>query len=104
MLPAIFRATVGAIAPKARAYTDVVRALGRYVFPIYPSLTSSFLKLCVWTAVVWISFTPLVINHYVGDQAANSRSNLTTMANILFGLFLCSMVYAAEKTIIQIIA
>jgi hypothetical protein len=53
---------------------------------------------------MWVSFTPLVINHYIGDQAANSRSNLTTMANILFGLFLCSMVYAAEKTLIQIIA
>ncbi|WVW82398.1 hypothetical protein I302_104405 [Kwoniella bestiolae CBS 10118] len=92
MFPTVFRNTVGAIIPTARRYTDVVRALGK------------FAKLIFWILAVWISFTPLVINHYIGDQSANSRSNLTTMANILFGLFLCSLVLGAEKLIVQLIA
>ncbi|WWC99777.1 hypothetical protein V866_006682 [Kwoniella sp. B9012] len=92
MFPVVFRNTVGAIIPTAKKYTDVVRALGK------------FAKLIFWILAVWISFTPLVINHYIGDQSANSRSNLTTMANILFGLFLCSLVLGAEKLIVQLIA
>ncbi|WWC58465.1 uncharacterized protein I303_101007 [Kwoniella dejecticola CBS 10117] len=92
MFPTVFRNTVGAIIPTARRYTDVIAALGK------------FAKLIFWILAVWISFTPLVINHYIGDQSANSRSNLTTMANILFGLFLCSLVLGAEKLVVQLIA
>lgn len=42
MLPSIFHATIGAIAPTTRAYTDVVRALGRFVtVALAPLLTTS---------------------------------------------------------------
>lgn len=53
---------------------------------------------------VWVSFTPLVINHYIGDQTAESRSDLSTFVNIFFGLFLCFIVLGVEKFIIQLIA
>ncbi|WWD17790.1 hypothetical protein CI109_102232 [Kwoniella shandongensis] len=92
MVPAIWRNTVAVIIPSAKAYTDVIAALGRYA------------KLIIWSAVIWISFTPLIINNYTGDQSANSRANLTTVANLLFGLFLCSLVFGAEKLIVQLIA
>ncbi|RXK40282.1 serine/threonine protein kinase [Tremella mesenterica] len=92
MLPSIWRNTVGSIIPTARAYTDVVRNLGFYA------------KLIAWTLANWISFTPLLINHYTGDQSATSRNDLTTFANVLFGIFLCTIVLAVEKLIIQLIA
>ncbi|KAK8866012.1 hypothetical protein IAR55_001163 [Kwoniella newhampshirensis] len=92
MVPAVWRNTVAVVIPSAKAYTDVIAALGRYA------------KLIIWTAVIWITFTPLIINHYTGDQSANSRSDLSTVANLLFGLFLCSLVFGAEKLIVQLIA
>ena len=64
----------------------------------------SFAKLITWAVAVWISFTPLVINHYTGDPSANSRSDLTTMVNVLFGLFLSSIILGVEKLIVQLIA
>ena len=63
-----------------------------------------YAKLILWTMAMWISFTPLVINHYNGDQSNRSRSDLTVMVNLLFGLFLCSIVYGVEKLLIQMIA
>ncbi|WVF70531.1 hypothetical protein IAT40_005322 [Kwoniella sp. CBS 6097] len=92
MFPTVWRNTVGAIIPNAKKYTDVIAALGRYA------------KLIFWGLANWISFTPIIINHYIGDQAGTSRSNLTIIANILFGLFLCSLVLAAEKLLVQLIA
>ncbi|KAK4686237.1 mechanosensitive ion channel protein 4/5/6/7/8/9/10, partial [Tremellales sp. Uapishka_1] len=92
MLPSIWRNTVGAIIPNARLYTDIIANLGRYM------------KLIAWTLAMWVSFTPLVINHYNGDSAATSRSDLTIFVNLLFGLFLCSLVLAGEKLLIQLIA
>ena len=92
ILPYLWRNIVGSIVPSAKAYADVVAALGRYA------------KLIVWMIAVWISFTPLVINHYIGEPDARSRSDLTTMVNILFGLFLCSIVLGVEKLIVQLIA
>ncbi|WRT64242.1 uncharacterized protein IL334_001173 [Kwoniella shivajii] len=92
MVPTIFRNTIGAIIPSSRRYTDVIAALGKYA------------KLIFWVLAIWISFTPLVINHYTGESTATSRTDLTTMVNILFGLFLCSLVLGAEKLIVQLIA
>ena len=46
----------------------------------------------------------LSINHYTGDQAASSRSTLSLIANLLFGLFLSSLVIGGEKLIVQLIA
>ncbi|WVR05974.1 hypothetical protein IAU60_003002 [Kwoniella sp. DSM 27419] len=92
MIPTVWSHTVGAIVPSAKKYTDVIAALGKHW------------KLILWTMAMWISFTPIIINHYRGDQAAVSRNNLTVFANILFGLFLCSLVLSAEKFIVQLIA
>lgn len=97
ILPSLWRNIVGSIIPSAKAYADVVRNLGRYA------------KLIAWSIAVWISFTPLVINHYTGTAAEDgtlprSRSDLTTFVNILFGLFLCTIVLSVEKLIIQLIA
>lgn len=92
MLPYLWRNIVGSIVPTARRYEDVISNLGRYA------------KLIVWMWASWISFTPIIINHYSGDQASNSRANLTTMANILFGLALCAIILGGEKLVIQLIA
>lgn len=92
MLPSIWRNTVGAIIPTARRYEDVVRNLGRYA------------KLVAWTLAIWIAFQPLVVYRYQGEAETVSRNNLTTIANILFALFLCSIVYAVEKLVVQLIA
>ncbi|ORY33717.1 Mechanosensitive ion channel-domain-containing protein [Naematelia encephala] len=92
IVPTVWQNSVGSIIPAAKQYTDVLRALGKYA------------KLVTWTVAMWISFTPLVINHYDGDQTATSRSDLTTFASILFGLFLSSIVFGVEKLIVQLIA
>ncbi|KGB77411.1 serine/threonine protein kinase [Cryptococcus deuterogattii 99/473] len=92
MLPHVWRNTVAVIIPSAKPLTDIIAALGRYA------------KLVIWCLAIWVSFTPLIVNHYTGDQSATSRSDLSTFANLLFGLFLCSIVYCVEKLIIQLIA
>jgi len=53
---------------------------------------------------MWVSFTPLIINHYIGDSTAESRSVLTIFVNLLFGFFLSTIVYGVEKLFIQLIA
>jgi hypothetical protein len=92
MLPAFWRNTVGSIIPSAKKYEDVVRNLGRYA------------KLVAWSLATWIAFQPLVIGRYKGEAGTVSRNNLTTIANILFALFICTVVLAIEKLIVQLIA
>lgn len=92
MLPSFWRNTVGSIIPNAKKYEDVVRNLGRYA------------KLVAWTLAIWIAFQPLVVYRYRGEDGTVSRNNLTTIANILFALFICSIVYGIEKLVIQLIA
>ncbi|OWZ32002.1 serine/threonine protein kinase [Cryptococcus neoformans var. grubii Br795] len=92
MLPHIWRNTIAVVIPSAKPLTDIIAALGRYA------------KLTIWCLAIWVSFTPLIVNHYTGDESATSRSDLSTFANLLFGLFLCSIVYCVEKLLIQLIA
>ena len=92
ILPHFWRNTIGSIIPSAKKYEDVVRNLGRYG------------KLVVWMLATWIAFQPLVIGRYEGDQKAVARNNLTTIANILFALFICTIVLTAEKLVVQLIA
>jgi hypothetical protein len=67
-------------------------------------MTLSYAKLIVWSLAMWVSFTPIIINNYTGDQSATSRTNLTTIASLLFGVFLCSIVFGVEKLLVQLIA
>lgn len=92
ILPRVWAATIGSIIPSARKYTDVIRQLGRYA------------KIIPWMAAVWVSFTPLIIVHCRDAEGEKSRTNLSTFVAILFGLFLCSMVWGGEKLIVQLIA
>ncbi|GFZ43630.1 hypothetical protein JCM24511_01350 [Saitozyma sp. JCM 24511] len=92
IVPAFWRNTVGTIIPGAKKYTDIIGNLGRYA------------KLVVWSLAMWVSFTPIIINNYTGDQSATSRTNLTTIASLLFGVFLCSIVFGVEKLVVQLIA
>ena len=91
-LPHVWRQVVGSIIPSAKQYDKVVAALGKYA------------KLIVWTVVIWITFSSLVNNHSNAASDSESKSNLKTFTSILFGLFICSIVLAAEKLIIQLIA
>lgn len=95
IFPRVVRATLVAIVPSLRFWVDILRSLNRNVAFI------------VWALVVWVSFTPLVINHFTGDATgtdSSSRSNLTLLANLLFGVFLCSLIIGAEKALVQLIA
>ena len=92
ILPRVWAATIGSIIPSARKYTDVIRQLGRYA------------KIIPWMAAVWVSFTPLIIVHCRDAEGEKSRTNLSTFVAILFGLFLCSLVWGGEKLIVQLIA
>jgi hypothetical protein len=92
ILPTFWRTTIGAIIPSAKKYEDVVRNLGRYV------------KLIAWMLAAWISFQPLVVYRYRGEDGSVSRNNLTTIANILFALVICTVVLAIEKLVVQLIA
>lgn len=92
MLPSFWRNTVGSIIPSAKKYEDVVRNLGRYA------------KLVAWMLACWISFQPLVVYRYQGEQGTVSRNNLTTIANILFALVICTVILTFEKLIVQLIA
>ncbi len=110
LLPKIVRVTLGTIIPGMKTYVNVAENLVRSVAFI------------LWAAAIWISFTPILcvtlrgtsrysayiatprINQYIGDQGAKSRVNLTTIVQLLFGLFLSSLVVGAEKLVIQLIA
>ena len=67
-------------------------------------LIARYARLIVWTVAMWISFTPLIINNYQGDQSSDSRENLTVVSSLLFGLLLSTLVLGGEKLIIQLIA
>ncbi|WVN85447.1 uncharacterized protein L203_100593 [Cryptococcus depauperatus CBS 7841] len=92
MAPTVWKNTVAAIIPSAKQLTDIIAALDRYF------------KLIFWCLAIWISFTPLIINHFSGDPNGASKSNLSTIAKLLFGLFLCSIILCAEKLVVQLIA
>ena len=106
MVPSVWNETIGSVIPNAKKYTGILRALSRYESARERggSLVHRYAKLVTWMVAVWISFTPLVINHFIGDSTSNSRSDLTILANILFGLFLCTIILGIEKLIIQLIA
>lgn len=92
MFPTVYRQTIAVVVPSMMQYTDVVRNLGRYG------------KIIVWALVMWVSFTPLISRRYEGSQEATSRANLNLVVNLLFGFFLCTIVWGVEKLLVQLIA
>lgn len=91
-LPHFVRYSLVTIIPTMRQWVDILHNLERPM---------AFIG---WSLALWITWTPLIINHYNGDASSTSRTNLTTIANLLFGLFLSSLVVGGEKLIIQLIA
>ncbi|GMK54215.1 hypothetical protein CspeluHIS016_0108010 [Cutaneotrichosporon spelunceum] len=92
IVPHVWKQTIAVIIPSAGRFTDVVKNLGHYG------------KIIIWSLVSWISFSPLISRRFEGDQESTSRANLNLIANLLFGFFLCSLVWGAEKLVIQLIA
>lgn len=64
---------------------------------------SRYLALFAWSLVLWITWTPLILNrrHEPSDRTNNA---LTLIQKLLFALFLCSAVLLFEKFSIQWIA
>lgn len=92
VFPHVYRQTIAVIVPSMMRYTDVVKNLGRYG------------KLIVWALVIWVSFTPLISRRFEGDESSTSRANLNLVVQLLFGLFLCTIVMGIEKLLVQLIA
>lgn len=92
MFPAVWKQTVVVVVPTMQKYTDVARNLGRYA------------KLVVWSLVMYVSYQPLIDRRFEGDRDSNKYSNISLIANLLFGFLLCMIVYALEKLIVQLIA
>ncbi|BEJ12039.1 hypothetical protein CspHIS471_0204990 [Cutaneotrichosporon sp. HIS471] len=92
IFPHVFKQTIAVIIPSMGRFTDVVKNLGH------------FGKIIIWSLVSWISFTPLISRRFEGDQESTSRANLNLVVNLLFGFFLCTIVWGMEKLVVQLIA
>jgi hypothetical protein len=92
MLPPILRSTVAVVIGGDRSWVDIVAALRKW------------LTFFAWSLVSWIAFVPLILRRQNGSASSASSSNLATMSNILFGIFLCSCVIGGEKIVVQFIA
>jgi len=92
MLPAVVRATIGVVAVASRRYIDWLEVLHRYV------------ALTVWTGATWISFQPLIARKQDDNASDNSKKNVSLIAKLQFGFFICAGVLLFEKFAIQWIA
>ncbi|KAJ4002056.1 Mechanosensitive ion channel-domain-containing protein [Lentinula boryana] len=92
ILPSIIRSTVGVVAVGTRKYIDWASALNRYV------------ALFGWTLIMWITWNPIIDTRQESTASDNSKSIVSLIAKLLFGLFLCSAVLLFEKFSIQWIA
>ncbi|KAI5123926.1 hypothetical protein M0805_006343 [Coniferiporia weirii] len=88
LLPRVARSTIGIVAVGSRKYIDWLGALVRYV------------ALFGWTLAIWISFQPLIIGRSIG----NEKAEISFIAKLLFGIYLCSSLLLFEKFSIQWIA
>lgn len=109
LLPSVVRSTVGAIvtviygrakltmfigvvAVGTRKYIDWLGALHRYV------------ALTAWTLAVWISYNPLIDSRQESTASTKSKSIISFLSKLMFGVFLCAAVLLFEKFSIQWIA
>ncbi|KAJ3775029.1 Mechanosensitive ion channel-domain-containing protein [Lentinula raphanica] len=92
VLPSIIRSTVGVVAVGTRKYIDWASVLNRYV------------ALFGWTLAMWITWNPIIDTRQESTASDNSKSVVSLIAKLLFGLFLCSAVLLFEKFSIQWIA
>lgn len=92
MLPPILRSTIAVVVGGDKSWVDIVAALRKW------------LTFFAWSLVSWIAFVPLILRRQNGSASSASSSNLATMSNILFGIFLCSCVIGGEKIVVQFIA
>ncbi|KAG9013647.1 hypothetical protein FRB90_005819 [Tulasnella sp. 427] len=95
ILPKILRWTIGLAAVSSRHYIGWFEALIRYI------------ALFAWALASWISYQPLIrtkITDSDEQQFPASGKILSIIAQILFGIMLCTAVLLAEKFAIQFIA
>ncbi|KAL5528473.1 hypothetical protein ACEPAF_7609 [Sanghuangporus sanghuang] len=88
ILPRIARNTIGIVAVGTRKYIDWLEVLVRYV------------ALFSWTLIVWITYVPLIVGRVLGDKP----TQISFLANLLFGIYLCAALLLFEKLSIQWIA
>ena len=58
------------------------------------------MALFAWTLVVWITYQPLIRGRVIGDVP----TEISFIANLLFGFYLCASLLLFEKFSIQWIA
>ncbi|KAG8953472.1 hypothetical protein FRC04_002314 [Tulasnella sp. 424] len=95
ILPKILRWTIGIAAVSSRHYIGWFEALNRYI------------ALYAWALASWISYQPLIRTKITDTDEAQfptSGKILSIIAQLLFGIMLCTAVLLAEKFAIQFIA
>ncbi|TFK26462.1 hypothetical protein FA15DRAFT_667337 [Coprinopsis marcescibilis] len=91
IVPSIIRATIGVVAVGTRRYIEWMFALHRYI------------ALFVWTLVIWVAWTPLIVNQKVAPSDTSTRA-IDLIAKLLFAFLICAGVLLFEKFSIQLIA
>ncbi|KAI0035878.1 hypothetical protein K488DRAFT_42300 [Vararia minispora EC-137] len=92
LLPVFVRATLGVVAVGLRQYIEWLTALKRYI------------SLFGWTLAIWVSFQPVINAHKSADASSSSRTALSFISRLLFGLYICAAVLLFEKFSVQWIA
>ncbi|EYE95626.1 serine/threonine protein kinase, partial [Aspergillus ruber CBS 135680] len=93
-LPYIFQSLWGVVSPGGRRYGLVLRALE---IPI---------SLVGWTGVSLVTFFPIMAHNpeRIAHGDTNPKSWEKSVKNILLALFVCSLIFLAEKTMILLIS
>ncbi|KAL4889360.1 Mechanosensitive ion channel-domain-containing protein [Aspergillus ambiguus] len=94
ILPSIFQFLCGIVSSGTRKYALILQSLE---IPI---------MLALWTAVALMSFLPMMTNNpqqqMLKDTAVKPWEK--SVKNVLFAIFVCSLIFLAEKTIVQLIS
>lgn len=111
IFPRVLRSTIGVVALGTRRYIDWMEVLHRSVLVsldffehILTKEISSYVAIFGWTFAIWLSWNPLINYQQESDASDSSKSIASTIAKILFGLYLCAAVLLFEKFSIQWIA
>jgi hypothetical protein len=106
---------VGIVAVSLKKYFEWLTALRRCV--LYAKLSFSnhltnsltrYIALAAWGVTIWVSFQPLVLQRYQGqdengaDRFQSSHNALLLISRIMFAVMLCCVILLGEKFTIQI--
>ncbi|KAJ5698383.1 hypothetical protein N7462_000388 [Penicillium macrosclerotiorum] len=89
-VPYVFQTLCGFVSSGTRKYALILRAL------------ETPLTLTLWNVIALVTFLP-IMRYGAGNNSAVTSWE-SSIKNILFGLLVCSLIYMAEKAIVQLIS